>query len=77
MLLLYGVVVDKLSIICMANLRVLVLIERKKRERKMKGNHFAIIIVLHITSWYLHVAFLFKEMVSAKYMLFINMNNLT
>ena len=32
MLLLYGVVVDKLSIICMANLRVLVLIERKKKE---------------------------------------------
>ena len=50
MLLLYSVVVDKLSIICMANLRVLVLIERKKRERKMKGNHFAIIIVLCITS---------------------------
>ena len=34
MLLLYGVVVDKLSIICMANLRVLVLIERKREKEK-------------------------------------------
>ena len=34
MLLLYDVVVDKLSIICMANLRVLVLIERKREKEK-------------------------------------------
>ena len=30
----YGVVVDKLSIISMANLRVLVLIERKREKEK-------------------------------------------
>ena len=34
MQLLYGVVVDKLSIISMANLRVLVLIERKREKEK-------------------------------------------
>ena len=49
----------------------------KKRERKMKGNHFAIIIVLCITSWYLHVAFLFEEMLSASDRIFKSANELS